>query len=273
MLKQRVITSLVLIPGFLAALFLSNHFVWSVLMFGIAMIALQEWAGLSKFNKNQLWAYLASSFVMIGALIFADYELSKAVDNTAAVAYVALACAVSAAFWLLIVPVWLYKQFQVKSKLLMAICGWLLILPLWGALVVQQLINPWMLLGLMALVWIADSAAYFAGKRFGKHKLAPAISPGKTWEGVLGAFVAVNVYAVLVSMYAHLNTLYILLAASLLLALSILGDLFESMIKRQAGAKDSGQLLPGHGGVLDRIDGLTSTLPVAMLLIFLINFI
>ena len=132
--------------------------------------------------------------------------------------------------------------------------------------------SPWMLLFVMGLVWVADIAAYFAGRRFGKNKLAPSISPGKTWEGVAGAMFGVSVYVVLVwSFSPYFSTREILppllLTAWWWVALAVIGDLFESAVKRQAGVKDSGALLPGHGGLLDRIDALTSTLPLAALAI------
>ncbi len=124
------------------------------------------------------------------------------------------------------------------------------------------------------MVWVADIAAYFAGKRFGRHKLAPAISPGKTWEGVVGALAGVAVYGCLLAWIADkqatpISNLFagsaVLVIAALLVlaALSVVGDLFESWMKRGAGLKDSSALLPGHGGILDRIDSLTSTLPLA----------
>ena len=126
------------------------------------------------------------------------------------------------------------------------------------------------MLALMGIVWVADSAAYFAGHQWGKRKLAPSVSPGKTWEGVAGAALAVAVYHALVWNFGFgLHAPGLALAAAALVAilfpLSVIGDLFESWIKRQAGVKDSGTLLPGHGGVLDRIDALTSTLPLAAL--------
>ena len=124
-------------------------------------------------------------------------------------------------------------------------------------------VAPAFLLGVMAVVWIADTAAYFAGRRFGRHKLAPTISPGKTWEGVAGAFCALALYAGALSMLVGMPLLSLGLMVSGLLYLSVLGDLFESWIKRVSGMKDSGNILPGHGGVLDRIDALTSTLPIA----------
>ncbi len=128
--------------------------------------------------------------------------------------------------------------------------------------------SPWLLLGIMALVWVADSAAYFVGRKFGRNKLAPSISPGKTWEGVIGALFAVSIYVVVIWSFSSYQRYYayipnILIASWCWVGLAVLGDLFESAVKRQAGVKDSGSLLPGHGGLLDRIDALTSTLPIA----------
>ena len=143
-------------------------------------------------------------------------------------------------------------------------------------------VGPWVLLTFAVIVWVADIAAYFAGKRFGRHKLAPAISPGKTVEGVIGGLCAVAVYFFLWRWLAAqlpggvgLDLLQGqgmgLLAVFLLLALdSVMGDLFESWMKRGAGLKDSSNLLPGHGGVLDRIDALTATLPLASLYLILL---
>jgi phosphatidate cytidylyltransferase len=134
----------------------------------------------------------------------------------------------------------------------------------------MTVMTPVQLLLSLALIWVADTAAYFAGRRFGRRKLAPSISPGKTWEGAWGALAAVLAYAVLcrvfnVQLSAVTGPLWMayLAAVAALCVLSILGDLFESALKRQAGAKDSGTLLPGHGGVLDRIDSATATLPFA----------
>ena len=128
----------------------------------------------------------------------------------------------------------------------------------------------------MATVWIADTAAYFAGRAFGRRKLAPAISPGKTWEGVYGALAAVAAYALALWPAARraggfddsgIAPLAGWIAAALVLAaLSVVGDLFESLLKRQAGVKDSGSILPGHGGILDRIDALLAAMPAAALL-------
>jgi phosphatidate cytidylyltransferase len=152
------------------------------------------------------------------------------------------------------------------------VIGWVVLLP--TALAMLDLRaeapQPWWLLGVMAMVWVADIAAYFSGRKFGKNKLAPSISPGKTWEGVAGAMLGVLVYVILVMNISGMTQRYSLVVFAMAgVALSVMGDLFESAIKRQAGVKDSGTLLPGHGGLLDRIDALTSTLPIAALLLLL----
>jgi phosphatidate cytidylyltransferase len=134
---------------------------------------------------------------------------------------------------------------------------------------------PGHLLLVLGLAWIADTAAYFAGNAFGRRQIAPSISPGKTWEGVAGAVGACLIYAIICALpgaplgqYVHGATWATYLAgAALLCGVSIVGDLFESALKRRAGAKDSGALLPGHGGVLDRIDSVMPTLPIAAMLL------
>jgi phosphatidate cytidylyltransferase len=126
-------------------------------------------------------------------------------------------------------------------------------------------LKPLEVLLVLVLVWIADSAAYFVGRAWGRRKLAPSISPGKSWEGAVGGVIAAAAYAIICSYW--MNQVMSFLAAAIVLALvSIIGDLFESAAKRQAGVKDSGTLLPGHGGILDRIDSATAVLPLAALL-------
>jgi len=145
--------------------------------------------------------------------------------------------------------------------------GWLVLMPFWHAMTWLQA-SPGRLLAAMGLVWTADIAAYFAGRAFGRRKLAPAISPGKTWEGVIGALAAVMVYGIVIAAIAPAYSgqlLAGLIWAVVLTGVSIEGDLFESWMKRLAGLKDSGALLPGHGGLLDRVDALCSTVPLAAL--------
>jgi phosphatidate cytidylyltransferase len=144
------------------------------------------------------------------------------------------------------------------------LAGWLTLVPCWVAFVMLHALHPGLVLGLLILVWVADSAAFFAGRSLGRRRLASRVSPGKSWEGVLGGLLAVAVVVVLavagggleVNRPAQLVGLSVVVAA-----ISVLGDLCESLFKRQAGVKDSGQLIPGHGGVLDRIDSLTVAAP------------
>jgi len=133
------------------------------------------------------------------------------------------------------------------------------------------ILEPAEVLAVLVLVWIADTAAYFVGRAFGRHKLAPSISPGKTWEGAAGGMGGALVYAIVLAALSRGAWWTYLGIAAVLAVLSIVGDLFESAAKRQAGVKDSGTLLPGHGGVMDRIDSATATLPVAALLLSLPN--
>ncbi len=143
--------------------------------------------------------------------------------------------------------------------------GIVLLVPTWISLVVLHQISPYWLLFLMVLIWGADSGAYFAGRAFGKRKLAPQVSPGKSWEGVAGAMATTLVIALIGGVVLEVSGVALLglvLLALVTVAFSIVGDLMESLMKRRVGVKDSGMLLPGHGGVLDRIDSLTAAGPV-----------
>ncbi|MHB1591728.1 MAG: phosphatidate cytidylyltransferase, partial [Sulfuricella sp.] len=173
---------------------------------------------------------------------------------------------------------WLRNQWRTRQWTIMALIGWVILIPTWLALVELRTFGPGLFLGLLAVVWIADSAAYFSGRKFGRHKLAPAISPGKTWEGVAGAFLAVTLYGLAWGMWDGSTVLFSsglwrgVLLLWLLTLFGILGDLFESWMKRVAGLKDSGRILPGHGGMLDRIDALTAAMPLAAFGLLLKNY-
>lgn len=277
MLKARVLTALVLLPLLLAALFLLPNFYWSLLILLVVLIGASEWCRIAAYSKRVSWLYLAFTFLLgLSLLHFTDIGNVKGSPINQA-AYV-----ISVLFWLLIVPFWLIRGWQIRNKALLALVGWVVLIPTWLALVQLQSMSPVLLLAVMAVVWVADIAAYFSGKQFGKHKLAPSISPGKTWEGVAGAYFGVAIYALAwlfhdSELITHVSGFDILSWTSFILAIwvmtyfSILGDLFESWMKRQAGMKDSGNLLPGHGGILDRIDALTSTLPLVSLILICLN--
>jgi phosphatidate cytidylyltransferase len=171
---------------------------------------------------------------------------------------------------LLLALPWLTRQWQVRSRLALGAAGWMVLVPAWLAVARLQS-EPERLLAVLGVVWIADTAAYLAGRAWGRHRLAPRVSPAKTWEGVAGACVAVAVYYVALSIFVSDGRWWRGWSGAVLFAgitlMSIVGDLYESWIKRQAGVKDSGALLPGHGGVLDRIDSMNSSMPFAALLL------
>lgn len=269
MLKTRVLTSLVLVPSFFAALFLLPNTFWAILMLGISLIALYEWGEMAKFNTSYLIGYVLIAMALSGFSLY----LAHLFDNHWLIYRALDLFFIAAIFWIFAVPFFLWKNIHIKNKWLLGMIGYLLVLPLWLALVCLKIADPWLLLGLMMTIWIADTAAYFTGKQFGKTKLAPSISPGKTWEGVLGGLLAVTIYSIGLSYYFALPLLVTLVILWAMSILSVIGDLFESLIKRQAKVKDSGSLLPGHGGVLDRIDGLTSSLPIAVFLIFIYSML
>ncbi|HZZ92099.1 MAG TPA: phosphatidate cytidylyltransferase [Usitatibacter sp.] len=269
MLRTRVITALVLLPVVLGALFLAPAPAWALFALAIALLGCWEWSRMSNLGVAAQSAYLVAS----GALGAALWVLSIRGERVfPSIAYGGLVLA--ALFWLFVATVWLTRHLR-PPPVVCAIAGWLVLWPTWLALVLLRQASPWLLLALAALVWVADICAYFAGKAFGRHKLAPRISPGKTWEGVAGGVAGVVVYGLVLAFAARDSSLGpvfargagvpALAAMIALTAFSVVGDLFESWMKRGAGLKDSSSLLPGHGGVLDRIDALTSTLPLAAL--------
>jgi phosphatidate cytidylyltransferase len=263
MLKTRLLTSFTLLAAFLLALFLLPDTLWAMLALAIVAIGIWEWASLGQFSAMGRNIYTGLTVLAGAFLVYADV-VDLAYLRPLVLFWGILA---ATAFWLVISPIWLISRYQVKSRFVMALAGWMVMGPLWLAMVSLRNIDPRLLLGLLAVIWIADTAAYFTGKRFGKHKLAPLISPGKTWEGVIGAWVAVSLYALVLCVVFDFD--YWLIAAVWgITVMSIIGDLLESLMKRQAKVKDSGNLLPGHGGMLDRIDGLTSSLPLAAFFIY-----
>lgn len=257
MLRQRALTAIVLLSLFIAGAFLLPNRWWAVAVLAIVFCAGREWGRLASLGPRGAAVFAAGICSFAAAMLVID---SAALGAT-------ILCA-SVLFWLLCVPFWLRSAYT-PSVAKLAAAGLIVMLSAWYALVQLQL-DPLRMLFLVAVVWIADSAAYFVGRKFGQHKLAPAISPGKTWEGVAGAGAAVAVYYAVFWWLISPATLAPsrMLDAGLvscIAALSIVGDLFESWMKRRAGVKDSGHILPGHGGVLDRIDGLLAALPLAAL--------
>lgn len=268
MLKTRILTAIVLLGLFLPALFWLPLLAWASIMLGLTLICLSEWAGFLQLSKSQTHVYLAVSALLGLAMLFLLPQLGFHWFFYHALQVFAFATA----FWLIIVPVSLFFHVFSKNKVINAIIGWGLMMSLWLALVAAKEVNPYVLLVIISTIWLADSAAYFAGKQFGRHKLAPAISPGKTWEGVFGALLAVAIYAAVLKVTGAVSTWWILPGLWLVTVAGIYGDLFESFFKRRANLKDSGQFLPGHGGLLDRVDGVIPALPIGMCLLFWFHY-
>jgi len=264
MLKTRILTVALILPLFLAALFYLPAILWGALLLVLTVIGAQEWCKLAKFSVKNTTLYLILTTLLGGELLFL---LSEAIVVDLYSPSFITVYALSFIFWIVGAPLLLRTGYPLKSPLVMMLIGWFVLVPTCLALYQLREISPLILLGLMATIWISDTAAYFAGRSFGKHKLAVTISPGKTWEGVIGALIAVLIYALVWNYLTEEKFLTVFLVPLLLVlvVLGVIGDLFESLVKRHAGVKDSGNLLPGHGGILDRIDALTSTLPVAML--------
>jgi phosphatidate cytidylyltransferase len=257
MLKQRILTAVILIPLLLAALFYLPPSALLLVTALIALYAAWEWSALIQIKTK------SGRFLYV--LIMASLFLSALFVPITALFVGAFF------FWLLAcASVFAYphgKQFWHKGWLGRGVMGVCVLLPCWASINFIRHSDQGMypLLFLFALIWGADSAAYFAGRKWGKTKLAKAVSPGKTWEGALAAFVFTLIFTGFIFYWNQFPLSA--LASGFLLAVivvffSIIGDLFESMLKREAHLKDSGNILPGHGGLLDRIDSLTAAAPI-----------
>ncbi|HTT37334.1 MAG TPA: phosphatidate cytidylyltransferase [Burkholderiales bacterium] len=266
MLLQRVLTVLAALPLVLAALLLLPNLYWGCLLIAALLVAAWEWGRLARIGPalRLLYCVLLAALCCVilwwqwagaGRPQFAFSPAGKLLYGAAVV------------FWLGVAPAWLWLRPRVRNPWLLALVGAVVLVPFWHALVWLQT-SPATLLLALSVVWVADTAAYFVGRRFGRHKLAPEVSPGKTWEGVWGAMAAVALYWVVLCAFLpeqRSRPISGLIGVWLMTLLSIVGDLFESWMKRVAGVKDSGTLLPGHGGILDRIDSLTAVMPLVAL--------
>lgn len=261
--RTRILTAIVLLIAFTADLFFASLDVFALVLGLIVAASAWEWSRLVGVrNENAQTAY--GAIVGLVALICLYLPLSEPF-----IRWVMLVCVL---FWLS-VPIAFYlvpvlTPFE-RSNAVLLVSGAVLFTI--AALAIQYLhsqaehASPFLLLYALSIVWLMDVGAYVSGRRFGKHKLAPLISPGKTWEGVWGGVAVTLLVLLIVLLFVDWSagvTLRVIVATVLAAAASVIGDLYESRIKRAAGRKDSSRLLPGHGGVLDRIDGVLAALPV-----------
>jgi phosphatidate cytidylyltransferase len=282
MLKTRVITAIVLLALFIPVLFLSPTIILSLVVSILISLASWEW-GRFIWGKQSKFPIYYSLFIeaLLLTLIYSIQSTDHALTETLSHLMIGVLW-VSIIFWLLGVPFILSRklQFSIKNNCgLLAIVGVIIFVSNWYAFTVLRDKGLWVLLSVLMIVWTADIGAYFTGKQFGKHKLAPQLSPGKSIEGAIGGMVAVCILGLIFysfnissnnffNMFAEHNSRIVLIPLCIFLSgMSVVGDLFESQLKRLSGMKDSSGLLPGHGGVLDRLDALLPVLPIAALCI------
>ena len=254
----RIATAVLLLALFFPALLWAPARWWALLAGAVLVLGAREWGHLSDFPRLSGWLY---ALALGGCAYLLQLPAARPLGH--------VLLALAAGFWTLVAPLWLHRGWPRGAAWLRALTGAVVLLPTWLALVELRSRGPGVLLAILAAVWLADSAAYYCGRACGRHKLAPHVSPGKTWEGVAGAALALVIYGAVLSRYAvHVSMTALIFLLLALMYFAILGDLFESWMKRQAGLKDSGHLLPGHGGVLDRVDALTAALPLAALAVW-----
>ena len=248
-MRQRVITALVALAVLLLVLFYAPQEIALAAIVIVMLAGAWEWSG---FLDNASHVVRSAYVVLIGALLAAVMLLDV---DVALVFQVALA-------WWLVALCWTFFFPTPIPVVVRWVSGALVLVPLFMALVVLYQAAPELLLFALLIVWVADSGAFFAGKFMGRVKLAPDISPGKTWEGVIGGLVAVVILTLLRTTWADTDLAVFIPFCLAVASLSIVGDLTVSMFKRTAGLKDSGSLFPGHGGVLDRIDSISAAAPL-----------
>jgi len=273
MLKQRIVTALVLLAVMLPALWYPSTEPFALLTLVLIVAAGWEWARLNGLRETHARLVGAG----LGLALGGAWYLGGLVQDLRFL-------------WLSVAPFWVLLAASMLRRGVSGWARWSSVLRLWGglfliacawlALVQARSLGLAFLLSVLTLVWMADIAAYFGGKAFGRRKLAPTISPGKSWEGVFSGWVGVVLLAgVWLWLDAHGYTdqpslftrlwdggpWFAAMGLLCLAGMSVVGDLVESLVKRSAGMKDSSQLLPGHGGVLDRVDALLPVLPLAMM--------
>jgi phosphatidate cytidylyltransferase len=266
MLKKRVLTALLILPLIIGILYLPDWYFASAIA---VIIGLGVWEFTKLIGLNSSWQRIFYLIIFFG-LLYPTYLLP--LNLVLFIAFI---------WWLItFYLVASYPDADIKfysSRLLRALSGWLIFIPFWLAVKALHTVGLYYLVMVLCLVWVMDIGSFFAGKSFGRHKLAPRVSPGKTVEGAVGGLIFAGIVVLVFNRFSGVGyNLWWqwLLVALVTVVFSVVGDLFESVLKRIAGAKDSSNLLPGHGGVFDRIDSLTAAVPVFTLglLLFLQNW-
>lgn len=265
-LRKRILTAVVLAALLLAILLWLPQWVTVAVWTLLVLFGAWEWSAfLLLATPGSRLAYVA----LVAALLWLSWRVSATPAGRNLVL-------IGAVLWWLLALVWIVLAPRRVAPWSAAAAGLLALVPAWLALVRLRLAQPygaqWALFALL-LVWVADIGAFFCGRQFGRVRLAPEVSPGKTWEGVLGGFAVSALVAVAGSQWFHVSLTVFLPLCLAAVGFSIVGDLTESLLKRFAGMKDSGSIFPGHGGVMDRMDSLTGAAPVLLLGLTLLGVI
>jgi phosphatidate cytidylyltransferase len=266
MLKQRVITAIILTAIFLSALFGLSTTFFPLFIGAVVLIGAWEWANLS--SLGAVWQRILYALIIAGFLALLACQIGLCgVESALNLALIKSVLIIAAGWWalaLLLVQGYPSSAILWGHPAIRLLIGVLVLVPTWLALVYIrfQPQGAWLVVMIAGIVAAADIGGYFAGRKFGKHKLAPAVSPGKTWEGFTGGLLSNILLASVVGYFTGSNIGLLLAIVVPTSLFSVLGDLLESMVKRHAGVKDSGVILPGHGGILDRVDSITAAAPV-----------
>jgi len=277
LLKQRIITALILAPLMIGGIFFLPIETFAYFIGFIVTIAAWEWANLAGYTSPLIRigyaALVAGSVFAVGYFMALDSSISSVV------------LAVGAVWWFIACLLVIQYPSRVaiwQAKPVRAVLGLFVLIPMWVGFMIlkSQQHSSLIIVYVMLLIWGADTGAYFAGKAWGKAKLAPNVSPGKSWAGFWGGLATTGLIAVIFSLCVNqwlrpmtLEDFSLLAIITFITAIiSVMGDLVESMMKRHRGIKDSSQLLPGHGGVLDRIDSMAAAVPVFAFVMLLLGW-
>ncbi|MCK9788073.1 phosphatidate cytidylyltransferase [Providencia rettgeri] len=272
MLKYRLLTAIILIPIVIAALFLLSPANFGLVVIAVCALGAWEWAQFVGWHSQAKRIGLAVVFAAI--LLAMQFSISD-INQFSFEPMILYGLWAGLIWWgiaIILVVTYPASASWGKSVVIRLLFGVLTIIPFYCGMMVLRTVGyqsdtffgAWWLLYVMLLVWGADSGAYAFGRTIGRNKMAPKVSPGKTWEGLVGGLITAGIISWLFSAFAPIPVMpdYLLVTSIIVVVVSVFGDLTESMFKRQSGIKDSSHLIPGHGGILDRIDSLTAAIPV-----------